>query len=360
MVLRKGIRMKGLSQIVEQARNDAPACFTETEKEGVKITIAGVGGAGCNALSNLKDIKSAETIAINTDAVHLKSVEAQRKILLGAGITKGMGAGGFPELAMKCAEAHREELAEALEGTELLFITAGLGGGTGTGAAPIIAEVAKELGAVVVAAVNYPFAIERVRIIKAEWGLDALMRVCDTVIVLDNNRLTELVPNLPLRQAFAVADGIVARAVKGISDAITLPSLVNLSFADVRSIMTGGGLAVIAVGEGSGAFKAQEAVKSTVRNPLLEVTYKGAKGALIHVSGGSTMTLKEVTDAGEMITKEFDKNANVVWGARIEDRLADKMIITAIATGVSSPKIRARETLEDVEKEKIALEIANP
>ncbi len=355
----EGIRVNGLSDIVARARHDSQACFSESEKEGVKITVAGVGGAGCNALANLKGIKSAETIAVNTDATHLKITEAQRKLLVGASLTKGLGAGGFPEVGMKCAEASRNELAEALAGTELLFITAGLGGGTGTGAAPVVAEIAKELGAVVVAVVNYPFAIERVRILKAEWGLDALMRSCDTVVVLDNNRLTHLVPNLPIRQAFAVADCIVARAVKGISDAINLPSLVNLSFADVRSIMTGGGLAMIAVGEGAGAFKVEGAVKTTLKNPLLEVSCKGARGALIHVAGGPTMTLKEVTDAGELITKEFHPQANVVWGARIEDRLVDKMIITAIATGVSSPKIKARERFEDAEKEKIALEIAS-
>ena len=348
--------MNGLSDILEEARRNCPDSFKE--KGGVRITVAGVGGAGCNALSNLKNIQNARTIAVNTDKAHLGMVDAQEKILLGQELTKGIGAGGYPEIGAKCAEADKEKLVETLEGTELLFITAGLGGGTGTGAAPVIAEVGKMVGAVVVTVVNYPFALERVRMMKADWGLDALLRSSDTVIVLDNNRLTDLVPNLPLRQAFAVADCIVARAVKGISDAITLPSLVNLSFADVRTIMTGGGLAMIAVGEGSGAFKVDDSVKTTLKNPLLEVNYKGAKGALVHVAGGPAMTLKEVTDVGEKITKEFDARANVVWGARVEDRLADKMIVTAIATGVSSPKIKARETLEDVEKEKIALEIA--
>jgi len=361
---KKGIRVDALADIVEQAKRDCPVqpsagAGGEGGKKIPRITIAGVGGAGCNALNNLKGIESAMTLAINTDVANLRAIDAHKRILLATESTKGLGAGGSPEIGMKCAEECKEEIKKALEGTELLFITAGLGGGTGTGAAPVIAEAAKEMGATVIAAVNYPFSIERVRIPKADWGLDALFRSCDSVIVLDHNRLAQMVPTLQLNQAFFVADSIVARALKGVSDAIMLPSLVNIGFDDVRAIAGCGGLATIAVGEGSGAFKVEDAVKDTFKNVLLEADCKAAKGALVHITAGSSVSMKEIGEAAERMRKEFAPRTAIAVGAHREERLKDKMLVTAIAAGISSPKIKVTQTVSDVEKEKIAMEIAN-
>ncbi|MBI5228671.1 cell division protein FtsZ [Candidatus Micrarchaeota archaeon] len=307
----------------------------------VRISVVGVGGAGTNTVSRLyrMGIKSAKTIAINTDANHLKLVEADKKVLIGATMTKGLGAGGFPEVGMKAAEQARDKLAELVGGSELIFLTAGMGGGTGTGASPVIAEIAKQQGAIVVAMVTFPFALERARLDKADWGLERLKEVCDTVVIIDNNRLASFVPNLPVNQAFAVADTLVARAVKGISDTIMLPSLVNIDFADVRAIMGNAGQAMISIGEGSGNDRVQDAVKNTLEHPLLDIDYAGARGALIHVAGGAQLSLGEVTRIGEGITEAFDSRANVIWGARVIPDMGDKVVVTSIITGVNSPHV---------------------
>ncbi|MFQ5405653.1 MAG: cell division protein FtsZ [Candidatus Micrarchaeia archaeon] len=241
------LKTSGKMELPEVAGKD----FTPAQ---VKISVVGVGGAGTNTVSRLHHmgVKSAETIAINTDSNHLKLVKADRRILIGASMTRGLGAGGFPEVGMKAAESSRGKLEEVISGSELVFVTAGMGGGTGTGAAPVIADIARESGAITVGVVTFPFALERARLDKADWGLEALQESCDTVVVVDNNRLVQFVPNLPMNQAFAVADTLVAKAVKGISDTIMLPSLVNIDFADVRAIMGTGGMAMISVGEASG------------------------------------------------------------------------------------------------------------
>jgi len=349
-----------LEEIVEQARRDCPVCPSAASGCGKapKITIAGIGGAGCNALNELKGIESATTLAINTDVANLRSIDAHKRLLLATDSTKGLGAGGFPEVGMKCAESNKEEIAKALEGTHLLFLVAGLGGGTGTGAAPVVAEIAKEMGATVVATVMYPFAIEKIRREKAEWGLDALFRSCDTVAVLDHNRLTQMVPTLSFGQAPFVLNNIVARAVRGISDSITCQALVKLGIEDVRAVATGGGLATIALGQGSGSFKVEDAVKEMFKSPLLESSLKDAKGALVHITGGQAVSMAEIQKAGERIRKEFAPKTAVAIGAHTDSRMMDKMVITAIATGVKSPKIKPRETFSDAEKEKIAMEIA--
>jgi cell division protein FtsZ len=288
-------------------------------------------------------VKSAETIAINTDANHLKMVTADKKLLIGHSMTKGLGAGGFPEVGMKAAEQAKEKLAEYFKDTELVFVCAGMGGGTGTGAAPVVAQVAKEQGAIVVGVTTYPFALERARLEKADWGLDHFRNAADTVIVVDNNRLVKYVPNLPMNQAFAVADTLVAKSVKGISDTIMLPSLVNIDFADVRAIMNNAGVAMISMGEGKGSNKVRDAVENTLAHPLLDVDYNGAKGALIHIAGGSQLSLGEVTAVGEGITEAFDQKANVIWGARVNPDLGDSIVVTAVVTGVTSPHIMGRE-----------------
>ncbi len=322
----------------------------------IKILVVGVGGGGCNTVSRITrmGIKSADTVAINTDMTHLKITEAQKRLLIGQNITRGLGAGGFPEVARKCAEANRDKLREIVGKSELVFLTAGMGGGTGTGAAPVVAEIAKQEGAIVVGMVTYPFALEKSRTEKARWGLEELRKACDTVVVIDNNRLVSYVPNLPINEAFNVADQIVAQAVKGIADTIMFPSLVNIDFADVRSIMGNGGVAMISVGEGKGTNKVEQAVESTLSHPLLDVSYEGAKGALVHITGGPNLTLGEATKIGEGVTDAFDKNANVIWGARIIPELGDKVTVTSIMTGVTSTQLLGN--LEP-EKEKQKLEI---
>jgi len=315
------------------------------EAQKVQIKVVGVGGAGTNTITRLHKmgLQSAETIAINTDQNHLRIVEADKRLLIGASLTRGLGAGGFPEIGMKAAEQARDKLGEAIGNAELVFITAGLGGGTGTGASPVIADIAKKNGAIVVAMVSYPFALERARLDKADWGLEALREACDTVVIIDNNRLVEYVPNLPMNQAFCVADTLVARSVKGIADTIMLPSLVNIDFADLRMIMQNAGVAMISVGEGSGTARVENAVKSTLEHPLLDVDYAGSKGALVLIHGGPNLTLGEAIKVGEGITESFDNNAYVKWGARINPELGDKIVVTSIVTGVTSPHVVGHE-----------------
>lgn len=307
----------------------------------VKIAVVGVGGAGCNTISRLTrmGIKSADTIAINTDVKHLNITEANKRMLIGQNITRGLGAGGFPEVAQKCAEAARDSLHQMFQDIELVFISAGMGGGTGTGAAPVVAQVAKEEGAIVVAMVTFPFALERARLDKARWGIKQMQKYCDTVVVIDNNRLVSYVPNLPMNEAFAVADNLLGHAVKGIADTIMFPSLINIDFADLRSVMENGGVATISIGEGKGTDKVNSVVNGTLQHPLLDVDYHGAKGALIHITGGLNLTLGEATEIGEKITNVFDDDASVKLGARLMPDVQDEIKVTAIITGVTSPHI---------------------
>lgn len=311
----------------------------------IQIKVVGVGGAGTNTVTRLHKMgsKSAETIAVNTDVNHLKMVEADRRLLIGGSATRGLGAGGFPEVGARAAEQSRDKFAEIFKDTELVFITAGMGGGTGTGAAPVIAQAAKDAGAIVVSMVTYPFALERARLEKADWGLDALRKTSDTVVVIDNNRLVKFVPNLPMNQAFAVADTLVARSVKGIADTVMLPSLMNIDFADLRMIMGNAGVAAISIGESSGNDKVAGAVKGTLEHPLLDIDYTGSKGALILIQGGSNLTLGDAVAVGEGITEAFDKNAYVKWGARLVPELGDKIVVTSIITGVTSPHIIGKQ-----------------
>lgn len=312
------------------------------ESDHLKIVVLGAGGAGNNSIRRLGriGIEGAELVAVNTDKQDLQKMDGNMtKILIGAKLMRGLGAGGFPELGAKAAEASRHEIAEVLAGTHLLFITAGMGGGTGTGSAPVIAEIAKEEGAIVISVVTFPFELERSRLDKARQGIDELRKHSDTVIVVDNNKLVEYVPNLPLDKAFSVADEVVARAVKGITETIMEPSLINLDFADIRSVMGGGRVAVISVGDGEGPDRVEAAVRNTLDHPLLEVDYGGATGALIHITGGDDLTLGEANEIGAMITEQLDPRAAITWGARINPELEDKVEVIAIITGVKSPNI---------------------
>ncbi|MFH1779847.1 MAG: cell division protein FtsZ [Candidatus Micrarchaeota archaeon] len=331
-----------------------------SEFEEIKIVVVGVGGGGNNTINRLKrlDVKGAELIAVNTDRQHLNMLdEAITKVLIGKSVTKGLGAGGYPEVGAKCAEVDRDNLAKLLEGSHLVFLCAGMGGGTGTGAAPIIAQIAKQQGAIVVAMVTYPFGLERARVSKADQGLSNLREVADSVIILDNNRLVEIVPNLPMNQAFLVADEILAKAIGGLVFTITQPSLVNIDFADVRAIMGQGDVGMIAVGSGKGTNKVEDAVAGVLKNRLLDVDFEGAKGAIIHIAGGADLTLGDAIRAGESITERMDPGASVKWGARLIPDYDGKLEITAIVTGVKSHHIVGRSTPKKEKKREYEIEI---
>ncbi len=311
-----------------------------------RIVVVGTGGAGCNTINRLArmGIRGAELIAVNTDKQHLTMInDNAKKILIGAAITRGLGAGGYPEIGAKSADASRDALEKILDGTDLMFLSAGMGGGTGTGSAPVLAQVARKMGGIVIAIVTYPFALERARLEKADQGLEALKAEADTLIVIDNNRLVEIVPNLPIDQAFAVADEITSRAVRGITETITTPSLVNLDFADVRAVMSNGGVSMIAVGEGKGPNRAEDVVHNTLSHSLLDVDYTGATGVLLHITGGPDMTLGECNKIGEVLTERVDAHATVIWGARIDPGMEGKIEVIAIFTGIKSPYVLGRQ-----------------
>ncbi|MBU7013767.1 MAG: cell division protein FtsZ [Theionarchaea archaeon] len=312
-----------------------------------RILVVGCGGAGNNTINRLEKIggiKGAETIAVNTDRQHLEVTQADKHILIGRGVTKGLGAGGDPVLGYQSAEEDRRDLKEILRDANMVFVAAGMGGGTGTGAAPVVADIAHELDALVIGVVTLPFQMEgKHRQEKAQLGLKALQKAADTVITLDNNKLMELCPHAPLDYAFSVSDEVLAEMVKGISETILEPSLVNLDYADVRSVMLDGGVAMVGVGESNTNNRAQEAVEEALRNRLLEVDYTNAKGALVHVSGGPSMKLSEASAVGEYINKLVgDENSRIIWGARIDESLRDSMRVMLIVTGVNSPYISGR------------------
>ncbi|MEM3399304.1 MAG: cell division protein FtsZ [Candidatus Micrarchaeia archaeon] len=306
--------------------------------EDIRICVVGAGGAGCNTINRLAKvgIRGADLIALNTDAKHLNIVSpAAKRLLIGKAITKGLGAGGFPDIGRKSAEASKEEIARLLKDARLVFISFGLGGGTGTGSAPVVAEIAKNEGAIVVAVATYPFRLERARLKKADDGIREITKAADTLVLIDNNKLAEYAPNLPMEQAFMLADEITARAVRGIVETIKTPSLINLDFADVSAIMRGGGISMIAVGEGKGTERVKKTAQSTLNNVLLDVDYRGAKGVLLHLTGGPDMTLGEANELGELITEEVDPNANVIWGARLDNSFSGRIEAIAIFTNVS-------------------------
>jgi len=339
--------------IVQNALKAAPDFKSSESTIGqANIKVIGVGGGGSNATNWLykKGVQGAEIIAINTDKQHLDLMEADKKVLIGRDLTRGLGCGGFPDKGREAAKEQISEIKEFLKGSDMVFVTAGMGGGTGTGAAPVVAQIAKEAGAIVIGCVTMPFDIERARIDKAEFGLQQLREVSDTVIVIDNNRLVQIAGNLPIQQAFAVANELVSTMIKGIVEIIAVPSLVNLDYADVKAIMAGGDVSVIGVGESDSEHRVEESVKRALSNPLLDVTYEGATGALIHITGGNDLTLDEVSRAGEMITEALDADANVIWGARVTNDMAGKMRVMTIITGVNSPYILGKSDKSKVAK----------
>lgn len=306
-----------------------------------KIVVVGCGGAGQNAVTRLTEmgIQGASTISLNSDAKALAIGKADKKILIGKELTRGLGCGGYPEMGKKCAEENRNEIKEAIEGADLVFAVAGLGKGTGTGSIPVVCEMAKSQGAIVIAVVTMPFKIEGARISKAEDGLSSVRQVCDTAIVIENDKLLKYAGDLSIQQAFAVADELIASMVKGITETITLPSLVNLDYADVKALMHSGGVAAIGVGESDSSDRANDAISKALTNPLLEVDYTGASGALIHITGGQDLRLEEVNLIGETVAQHLDPAAQVYWGARVIPEFKGKLQVISIITGVKSPYI---------------------
>ena len=329
--------------IIDKAKEDVD----EKRFEDIDVTaqanikVIGVGGAGNNMVNWLykKGIKGAEIIACNTDQQHLGITEADRKFLLGKDLTRGLGCGGYPEKGTEAARESIQEVKDSLKDADMVFICAGEGGGTGTGGSPVIAQVAKDAGAIVIGTVTMPFKIERARVDKAEFGLQQLRQVSDTVIVIDNNRLVAIAGNLPVQQAFAVANELISTMIKGIVETIAVPSLVNLDYADVKAIMSNGGVAAIGVGASDTNNRVEEAVKGALSNPLLDISYEGATGALLHISGGTDLTLDEISRAGELVTESLDDDANVIWGARVSEDMKGKITVMTIITGVKSPWI---------------------
>lgn len=319
--------------------------FDELRAGKANIKVFGCGGAGCNTITWLfnKGINGASIYGINTDALHLSITKADEKILIGKELTRGLGCGGYPAKGREAAKESLSELKKAVGNSDMVFICAGMGGGTGTGSAPVVAQLAKESGSVVIGVVTMPFECEKARTDKAEFGLQELREVVDTAIVIDNNRLVDIAGNLPMEQAFAVANELVSTMIKGIVETITLPSLINLDYADVSAIMKGGDVAVIGVGESDSSMRVDEAVRQALTHPLLDVDYKGATGALIHITCGPDFKLEEFSGIGQLVTENLSPDAQVIMGARINKDFGSKVRVITIMTGVKSPYVLGKE-----------------
>lgn len=310
------------------------------------IRVIGCGGGGSNTIDRLAEcgIQGAELYAINTDAQHLLHINADRRFLIGRRTTRGLGAGSLPAIGEEAAQENIDEIKAAVAGADMVFVTCGLGGGTGTGASPVVAEAAKEVGALTIAIVTLPFSAEgTIRMSNAEAGLKRLRDVADTVIVVPNDKLLDVAPNLPLQAAFKVADEVLMRSVKGITELITRPGLINLDFADVRTVMTNGGVAMIGMGEAEGEEKAKDSVTKALRSPLLDVDVSGATSALVNVVGGPDMTVKDAETVVEEVYQRINPDARIIWGAQIDPNLDHTLRTMLVVTGVSSPQILGKD-----------------
>ena len=319
-----------------------------------KIRVIGIGGAGGNAINTMiseEQIKGVEFMSINTDAQALLINQANVKIQIGENLTRGLGSGGDPEVGRKASEESRDKIKEMLEGTDMIFLTAGMGGGTGTGAAPIIAEVAKEIDALTIAVVTKPFLFEGTRrMVVADEGIEELKGRVDTLIVIPNQRILEVIDKkLSLLEAFKVADSVLNHGVQGISDLITIPGLINVDFADVKTIMTDAGSALMGIGIGVGENRAQLAARQATSSPLLEVSMEGARGVLYNIIGGTDLSMSEVNEASKIISQAADPDANIIFGATIDENLHDQIRITVIATGFDESRKRLQELVEKQE-----------
>ncbi|MDE1851786.1 MAG: cell division protein FtsZ [Candidatus Micrarchaeota archaeon] len=302
-----------------------------------RIGVVGVGGGGNNTVERLSrlDVRGARLFAFNTDAKQINMIPPNiTKLMLGKSLTHGLGAGGYPEIGEKAADLSGHDIEVLIKDLNMVFLTAGMGGGTGTGAAPVVARIARENGAIVIGVVTIPFSLERVRLETARKGIKKLREQVDTLIIIDNQKLVQVYPNLPIEKTFAIADDITAKAVRGITEAITQPSLINLDFADVRSIMRRGGLAMISVGSAHGSNRVEDVVHDTLKNKLLDVDYSDAKGVLLHITGGPDLTLGDANQIGEKLTSSSAPNAEVIWGARLDRDFSGRTEVIAIFTGV--------------------------
>ncbi|HEY7530249.1 MAG TPA: cell division protein FtsZ [Gemmatimonadota bacterium] len=334
--------------------------FDETERRAqfARIRVVGVGGGGGNAVNRMiqERLDGVEFVSVNTDAQALETSESHRKIQIGKQLTRGLGAGARPEVGRQAVLEDREEVAAALEGSDMVFITAGMGGGTGTGAAPVVAEIARELGALTVAIVSKPFHFEgRRRMGQAEDGLAELKQRVDTLIVVPNQRLLAVVgQGTSLGDAFRVADSVLLHATQGISDLITVTGLVNVDFADVKTIMTEMGDAIMGTGYGTGAHRAIEAAQEAISSPLLdEVSISGARGVLLNITGGRDLSLHEVSEVSSVIHEAAGEEANIIFGAVVDSALEDELRVTVIATGIGGADQPARETRPDAASERV-------
>ncbi len=325
------------------------------------IKVIGVGGAGCNTITRMSEvgIKGAELVVVNTDAQDLLCSIADKKMLIGKELTAGLGAGADPTVGREAARESEQDVKQLVQGSDMVFVTCGLGGGTGTGAAPVISEIARKSGALTVGIVTLPFHIEgKSRMDNAMEGLEELEDNVDTLIVIPNDKLLEIAPDLPLHMAFKVADEILTNAVKGIAELVTKPGLINLDFADIRAVMQEGGVAMIGVGESDTENRAIEAVEKAINNPLLDVDISGATGALINVIGGSSMTLDESREVVETISARLDPDAKIIWGAQVSPDLHDTIRAMLVVTGVQSPQIFGKEkTIGEARKKEIENEL---
>ncbi|OHW63025.1 cell division protein FtsZ [Andreesenia angusta] len=327
-----------------------------------KIKVVGVGGGGNNAVNRMieNEVQGIEYIAVNTDRQALHSSKANVKLQIGEKLTKGLGAGANPDIGMKAAEESRNEIEEALQDADMVFITAGMGGGTGTGAAPIVAEVAKEMGILTVGVVTKPFMFEGMKRKKqAELGVGELKKRVDTLVTIPNDRLLQVVEKkTSIMDAFKMADDVLRQGIQGISDLIAMPALINLDFADVKTIMLDQGLAHMGIGRASGENRAVDAAKQAIQSPLLETSIEGAKGVLLNITGGTNLGIFEVNEAADLIRQSADEDANIIFGARIDEDLKDEIMITVIATGFEeaeesrpSAKVQKEEPAKEIKAE---------
>jgi len=336
------VRDNDISREYSQNNEDLEEVLRDLKTE---IAVIGCGGGGSNTITRMMEegIHGARLIAVNTDAQHLSRIQADSRILIGRQRTRGLGAGSLPQIGEEAALETEEDIRRAVVGCDMVFITAGLGGGTGTGSAPVVAKAAHEEGALTIAVVTLPFVAEgAIRMENAEAGLERLRDVADTVIVVPNDRLLEVVPRLPLYAAFKVSDEVLMRAVKGITELITMPGLVNLDFADVRTVMERGGVAMIGMGESDSEDKAIDSVKKALRSPLLDVEISGATAALVNVVGGPDMTMEEAEGVVQEVYNRIDPSARIIWGAQIDPDMEHKMRTMLVVTGVQSAQIYGR------------------
>ncbi len=313
-----------------------------------KIRVIGIGGGGSNAINSMitgSSIQGVDFVSINTDAQALLLNPATTKVQIGENMTKGLGSGGDPEIGRQAAEESAEKLKDMIEGSDMVFLTAGMGGGTGSGATPIIAKIAKEVGALTVAVVTKPFTFEGTRrMVAAEEGIEQLKDKVDTLIVIPNQRIMDVVDRkLSLLEAFKVADSVLTQGVQGISELITVPGLINVDFADVRTIMSNAGSALMGIGTGIGENRAQAAARSSIASPLLEISMDGARGVLFNIIGGPDLTMSEVDEAAKIISAAADPDANIIFGATIDESMHDQIRITVVATGFDNAKQRLQQ-----------------